>query len=201
MIALAGSLVAGYVIGTLPSADLASRLAGGPDLRAAGSGNPGATNAANLLGAKIGLGVLALDIAKGALAGRLGQRWAGPVGAQIASTAAVTGHCYPVWNGFRGGKGVATSVGQVLATFPAYFPIDTAVAVATAAVPAWKQRAFAATSVSSVVWIAASAMWWRRSMWNAWGPDPTAALPLGAAASSAIIFRRFWVSSAGPRRE
>lgn len=186
-----GSLTLGYALGTMPSADLVSRFAGGPDPRTVGSRNPGAANTATVLGPGPGLAVLAADIAKGAAAGRVGRHLAGAVGADVAATAAVVGHCYPVWNRFRGGKGVATSVGQVLATFPAYFPIDLAVAVGTAAIPGWKQRAFAATTVSSAVWVVGSTLWWRRQLPNAWGPAPTGSLPLAAAASSLVIVRRF----------
>jgi glycerol-3-phosphate acyltransferase PlsY len=102
-----------------------------------------------------------------------------------------------VWNGFRGGKGVAASVGQCLATFPAYFPIDVAVAGATAAFPAWKQRAFTATMVSSACWVASGALWWLKGWRNAWGPRPTAMLPVAAAASSAMIAKRFVDSERG----
>jgi glycerol-3-phosphate acyltransferase PlsY len=182
---------AGYALGTLPSADLVSRAAGGVDPRAVGSGNPGAANVASVMGPAAGFAVLTADIAKGAVAGRVGRRLAGALGGDLAATAAVIGHCYPVWNGFRGGKGVATSVGQVLATFPAYFPIDVAVAVATAAVPQWNQRAFAATTVSSVVWIAGSQLWWRRQLPNLWGGPPSWSLPTGAVVSSLVIRRRF----------
>ncbi|MEM7338058.1 MAG: glycerol-3-phosphate acyltransferase [Actinomycetota bacterium] len=191
----------GYGLGMIPSADVASRLAGGPNLRSAGSGNPGATNAAAVLGARYGLAVLAVDITKGAVASRLGQRWGGATGAQLAGTAAVVGHCYPAWNGFHGGKGVATSVGQVLATLPVYAPIDAAVAVATAASPRWKRRAFAATTVSSAVWVAGATLWWRRGWSTGWGPEPTVALPLGALASSLVIYNRFRTAAppeAGP---
>lgn len=181
----------GYGLGTIPSADLVSRVVGGPDPRSSGSGNPGAANIASLLGPAAGLVVLASDIAKGAAAGRLGLRIGGAVGADAAATASVIGHCYPVWNGFRGGKGVATSVGQVLATFPVYFPVDLVVAVGTAAIPSWKQQAFAATSVSSLVWIAAATFSWQRKLPNGWAPMPTASLPLAAAASSLMIARRF----------
>ncbi len=191
------SAIVGYLLGTIPSALIAGRVVGGPDLRTQGSGNPGAANAALVLGPRAGFGVLVGDIAKGALAGRIGQRLAGPIGAQVASTAAVVGHCYPVWSGFRGGKGVATSVGQVLSTFPAYFPIDLAVAVGTAALPGWRRRAFAASTASSLAWIGGSALWWKRSLPNLWGPTPSAALPVGAAVSSIVIFSRFWSSRPG----
>lgn len=184
---------AGYVVGTFPTAMLIARRASGGliDLRQAGSGNPGSANALNLLGAKAGAGVLLGDIGKGAVACGVGGLIAGPAGAQLAGTAAVAGHCYPVWSGFKGGKGVATSVGQCLATFPVYFPIDVAVAVATAANPRWKQRAFAATAVSSTCWVLGSVIWWRRGWGNAWGPRPTALLPLTSLLSSVMIVKRF----------
>ena len=184
---------AGYLLGTFPTADIVARRSSGGfvDLRKAGSGNPGTANAAAVLGKKAGAAVLAGDVAKGALASGVGAVVAGPVGAHIGGTAAVAGHCYPVWNGFRGGKGVATSIGQCLATFPAYFPIDAFVGVATAAMPWWNKRAFTATLTSSVCWVAGGVVWWRRGLANGWGPSPTMALPLAAAASSAIIAERF----------
>ena len=81
------SLVGGYLLGTVPSADVAARVAGGPNLRSSGSGNPGAVNAAQVLGARYGLAVLAVDIAKGATAGVVGRSLAGAAGSQAASTA------------------------------------------------------------------------------------------------------------------
>jgi glycerol-3-phosphate acyltransferase PlsY len=187
----------GYLLGTFPTADLVARkVSGGQvDLREVGSGNPGGANAVKVLGARAGATIIAGDIVKGAAASALGAAVAGPVGAHVAGTSSVIGHCYPVWNGFRGGKGVAASVGQCLATFPAYFPIDAAVAVVTAAVPRWKQRAFAATVVSSICWVVGGVVWWRRGLPNVWGPKPTVALPIASAVSSAVIIRRFIAAS------
>ena len=156
-----------------------------------GSGNPGAANAIGVLGSRWGYGVMVADIAKGAIASVVGRRVAGGTGAHVAGTAAVCGHCFPVWSGFRGGKGVATSVGQCAATFPAYFPIDVGVAAATAASPRWKRRAFAATTVASATWVTAGLLWWRKGWSNLWGPEPTAALPAAAVASSAVILYKF----------
>lgn len=134
---------------------------------------------------------MAGDIGKGVLACAAGTAVAGPVGAHVAGTAAVAGHCFPVTHGFDGGKGVATSVGQCLSTFPAYFPIDVAVAAATAAHPAAKQRAFLATMVSSACWVVGGVVWWRAGWRNGWGPHPTVLLPLANLASSAMIVKRF----------
>lgn len=185
--------VTGYLFGTIPSADVATRLAtsGQGDLRRSGTGNPGAANAMKVLGTGWGLGVMGADIGKGFAASRVGGRIAGDVGAHAAGVGAVVGHCYPAWNGFRGGKGVAASAGQCLATFPAYFAFDTALAAGTSSVPALRNRAETATRVASVAWVAAAAVWWRRGWPNAWGPTPSAALPLAAAASSAVILKRF----------
>jgi len=188
-----GAAVLGYLIGTFPTADLvAARVSGGAvDLRTSGTGNPGGANALKVLGAKAGAMVMAGDVAKGALASGVGALVAGPAGAHLAGTASVVGHCFPVWTGFRGGKGVAASVGQCLATFPAYFPIDMAVAAVTVSNPRWKQRAFTATIFSSAAWVLGAFVWWRRSWPNLWGPRPSFGLPLAAAASSAVIAYKF----------
>ena len=182
----------GYLAGTAPSADVACRLAtgGATDLRAVGSRNPGANNALKLLGPRWGYPVMAADIAKGALASIAGRAVAGDTGAHLGGVAAVVGHCFPVWNGFKGGKGVATSVGQCAATFPAWSVVDLLVAWGAAVVPWWRRRHVGATVVSSAVWVTAATAWWRKGWPNLWGPRPSAALPVAAAATSAVILFR-----------
>lgn len=180
-----------YLLGTISTADIVVKKMSGSDLRSQGTGNPGAANAMKVLGTKAGLAVMAGDIGKGVAACVVGGVLAGPTGAHLAGTASVAGHCYPVSNGFKGGKGVATSVGQCFATFPAYFPIDVGVAAATAAVPAWKQRAFAATLTSSACWVVGATLWWLKGWRNLWGPTPTIMLPISALLTSAIIAERF----------
>jgi len=149
-----------------------------------------------VLGKGWGYGVLLADVTKGAVACGAGRRLGGDTGAHIGGTAAVVGHCLPVWNGFRGGKGVAASAGQCLATFPAYFPIDLGVAWATAR---WRRQAMAATAAASLTWVIAGAVWWRRGWPNLWGPQPSAALPLAAAATSAVILSRFMAARSRAR--
>ena len=197
--ALVGAATVGYVVGTTPTADVAARLASGGtiDLRDAGSGNPGGANAVNVLGPAWGYGVIGIDITKGAVAATLGRRIAGGEGAHVAGAASVVGHCFPVWNGFRGGKGVGASVGQCLATFPAYLPIDLAVA-GLGASARFKARARAATLVSSAVWVLAGIVWWRRRWPNLWGPRPTVALPLANALSASVIAYKFLSAPAPP---
>jgi glycerol-3-phosphate acyltransferase PlsY len=184
-----GAGVTGYLVGNLSGADLASRAAGGADLRREGTRNPGAMNASHVLGKRWGLAVSALDIGKGSAAARLGHRLGGPMGANVAATAAVVGHCFPV--GRRGGKGVATSIGQVAGTFPAYLPIDIGVAVATSALPFFRQRTRVATAVASATWVGCATLSWLRGVRTPGGIEPTVALPLGALASSAVIAARF----------
>ena len=184
--------IAGYLIGTIPSADVAARLAsrrhGPSDLRAAGTGNPGALNAAKTLGWKWGALVLAGDIGKGVLASVAGRRIGGANGAYAAGAAAVVGHCLPVWNGFRGGKGVATSAGTSLVCFPAYAPAD--VALATGLSFLSRGRAELSAGITSAVFVLAATYWWAAKRKNAWGPEPTAGLPLYALVSSALIIQR-----------
>jgi acyl phosphate:glycerol-3-phosphate acyltransferase len=184
--------VAGYLVGTAPSADVASRLATGGhvDLRSSGSGNPGGVNAKRLLGRRIGNAVIAADIAKGSAACLWGRHHAGDVGAHVAGVAAVAGHCYPVWRRFRGGKGVATSFGQCLATFPAYAPLDVALAWSVARLPGLRRPALVSVGASSAAWLLAGVLWWRRGLPNLWGPRPTRALPLANAASALVIASR-----------
>jgi glycerol-3-phosphate acyltransferase PlsY len=183
----------GYLLGTVPSADIASRVAtrGRVDLRTSGSRNPGGVNAFRLLGSTAGRAVIVADVAKGFAACACGRATAGDKGAHVAGVAAVAGHCYPVWNGFRGGKGVATSFGQCLYTFPAAAPLDLAVAIGVARTSGLRRPGLASTAISAGVWLMASFVWWRRRLPNSWGPPPTIALPLANAATVLIIGSRF----------
>jgi acyl phosphate:glycerol-3-phosphate acyltransferase len=176
------AVAAGYLLGTAPSADVAAKLTR-VGLRTAGTGNPGAANVVVVLGRRWGAAVAAVDIAKGWAAGALGQQ-VGPGTAHAAATAAVLGHAFPPWSGFRGGKGVATSYGAVLAVFPVYAVPDVAVASLAARRLRDPRRA---TEISSVLWTAAATLWWRRRLPNLWGPEPTWTLPLHAAATSALL--------------
>lgn len=185
-VALAG--VAGYALGTLPSADIAARL-NGVDLRREGTGNPGAMNASHVLGKSWGAAVTVGDVGKGVAAARVGAALAGSAGANAAASAAVAGHCFPPGRG--GGKGVATSIGQVIGTFPAYLPIDVVVGYLTTKLPVARHRTRAATTVASATWIAAATLAWRRGWRSPGGAPATVALPLGALASAAVIAARF----------
>lgn len=112
-----GPLLLAYAAGCISFAALAGRLKG-VDVRAHGSGNPGATNVGRLLGPAWGRAVLVLDILKGALPVLLlsvpPSGW-DPVGRFSLALAVVLGHVWPLTSGFRGGKGVATLIGATLA--------------------------------------------------------------------------------------
>jgi glycerol-3-phosphate acyltransferase PlsY len=112
-------LVAAYLLGSIPFGVLIARGAGGVDLRRVGSGNIGATNVLRVIGKGAAVLTLVGDIGKGALAVGV-ARWAGAGAAVVAAVglAAVLGHLFPVWSGFRGGKGVATTLGVVLGAMP-----------------------------------------------------------------------------------
>jgi glycerol-3-phosphate acyltransferase PlsY len=176
-----------YVLGTFPSADLAARFAVGhhADIREMGSGNPGAANVMGELGKGWGAFVLVLDIAKGVAACALGRWMAAGAGASASGTFAVIGHCFPLWNGFRGGKGVATAGGQILATFPAVVPIEIVVAVLGRNL---RSRMY---GLVCAVWVISAGLWWAGGFPNLWGPKPTVALLLSATVSGAVILYRF----------
>jgi glycerol-3-phosphate acyltransferase PlsY len=192
---------AGYMLGTTPSADLASRFAtrGVVDLRQTGSGNPGAINAANVLGKRWGAAVLAADAAKGFAAGMLGRVIGGDRGAYAAVTAVVAGHIAPASRGFRGGKGVATCAGACLAVFPGYFPAALAVTAASAAISHDAERAMQISLVSA---LGAGGIWWLGRLPNAWGPRPSAGLPITVSVITAMVLAKFAAtsSSRSPRQ-
>lgn len=122
---LALVLVLAYLVGAFPSSVVLGKALRGVDVRTAGSGNAGATNAWRILGWRIGLSVMVLDVAKGAVAAALIPRIPfGPLPVSLGAAsifcgvAAVVGHVFPVYVGFRGGKGVATAAGMLAAVAP-----------------------------------------------------------------------------------
>ncbi len=111
-------LVFGYLLGSVPFGLVLTRLAGLGDIRSIGSGNIGATNVLRTGRKDLALATLLLDGGKGAIA--VGLAYLIGVRPEIAGASAFLGHCFPVWLGFKGGKGVATFLGTLLALwFPA----------------------------------------------------------------------------------
>ena len=125
MIFFVAKLLASYLLGSIAGSLVLGR-ARGVDIRTQGSGNAGATNALRTLGWRFALGVMLIDVGKGAIAVLLIGGWAqetDPVWLQGAGPlacglAAALGHCFPVWFGFRGGKGAGTLFGAYTALFP-----------------------------------------------------------------------------------
>jgi glycerol-3-phosphate acyltransferase PlsY len=111
--------LAGYVLGSISFAVLLVRKRTGKDIRQEGSGNAGATNVLRSHGKGLAIAVALADVAKGAAAVLLARLFtAEPRVAAAAGLAAIVGHVFPLFYGFRGGKGVATAVGAFLALTP-----------------------------------------------------------------------------------
>jgi acyl phosphate:glycerol-3-phosphate acyltransferase len=143
-LAWVGGVVAAFLVGSLNPATMIARLLG-QDLASSGSGNPGATNAGRVLGRKWGVVVGVLDVLKGLLPVVLAQHFFGTVTALFVGLAVVLGH---IWSPFlkgQGGKGVATSLGAILAVEP-WFAL---VMVVVFVLLVWRLRWVAGASVSA----------------------------------------------------
>jgi glycerol-3-phosphate acyltransferase PlsY len=144
--------ILGYLIGSIPFGVLITRAMGLGDLRQIGSGNIGATNVLRTGNKGAAAATLLLDAAKGGVAVLIARAMVGPDAAQVAGLTAFLGHLYPVWLNFRGGKGVATFLGTLLALA---WPVGLA-ACATWAVTAAITRI---SSLSALVAAALSPVW------------------------------------------
>ncbi|WP_322894398.1 MULTISPECIES: glycerol-3-phosphate 1-O-acyltransferase PlsY [unclassified Yoonia] len=113
ILALWGAI--GYLLGSIPGGVIMARLMGLGDLRNIGSGNIGATNVLRTGNKKAAALTLIFDAGKGAVAVLAARHYAGEDAVQLAALMAFVGHCFPVWLGFKGGKGVATYLGILLA--------------------------------------------------------------------------------------
>ncbi len=176
--------VAAYLVGSFPTAYLLTRVQLGLDVRRLGSGNPGATNVLRVLGRWQGAVVLAVDAGKGMLAVAAG--WllgASPALLGAVALAAVLGHVFPPWLGFRGGKGVATGLG----VFAPLAPLPTLMAATVfVLVLVWKRfvalaSIAAAASLPGWLWVTL------RSGWMA--PRDAALLPFALAVSLVVVVR------------
>jgi glycerol-3-phosphate acyltransferase PlsY len=169
-LAIAVAVLGGYLAGSLPWGLWLGRLARGIDIREHGSRNLGATNVYRTLGPPLGLLTLALDIAKGALPvwvlPRLSWTGAFPGGpswcAVTVAITAVLGHVFTCFAGFRGGKGVATTVGVLLALSPQAFLVFVAVFLVTLLVT----RYVSLGSVLGALAFSASLAWLAPRRWH-----------------------------------
>jgi glycerol-3-phosphate acyltransferase PlsY len=149
---LALTAVVAYLLGSIPFGVLIARALGLGDLRRIGSGNIGATNVLRTGNKGAAAATLLLDGAKGAVAVLAARHFAGESAAMLAGLAAFLGHLYPVWLGFRGGKGVATFLGVMLALA---WPVGLAACATWAAVAA----AFRFSSLAALAAAASAPLW------------------------------------------
>lgn len=118
LLPLLAAFLVGYLLGSIPSGVIIARLGGAGDIRQIGSGNIGATNVLRTGRKGLAIATLLVDLVKGALPVWLTLQYFGPDMAVVAGLGAVLGHCFPVWLRFKGGKGVATAAGVILALSP-----------------------------------------------------------------------------------
>jgi len=150
MVSLATIIIVSYLLGSIPFGYIAGRIAG-IDIRTAGSGNVGATNVVRVLGKRYGYPVFALDVLKGFGAVKIsmvmsGQHleWNSPeISGMVGAIFSVLGHVFPPWLKFKGGKGVATAAGALLALMP----IATLIGVAVWIIVFWLTRYVSLASV------------------------------------------------------
>lgn len=164
MLSTITALLASFAFGTIPSGYLIGRLHG-VDIRSHGSGNIGATNASRVLGKKAGIFTLLFDVAKGALAVVIGISNAGlsPLAAVLPSLcglAAVVGHCYSPLLHFKGGKGVATSLGAFLVAAP----IATLTAILTFALTFAASKIVSLSSIIAALTLPVASLLFERSL-------------------------------------
>jgi len=155
MVTLVAVLIGSYLLGSIPFGSLAGRLAG-IDIRKAGSGNVGATNVVRVLGKRYGYPVFALDFLKGFGAVKISMlmapgrspEWNSPeIVGILAAMSSILGHLYPPWLKFKGGKGVATSAGALLALTP----VATLIGVAIWIIVFWLTRYVSLASITAAV--------------------------------------------------
>jgi len=190
-------LAAAYLIGSIPVGYLMGR-AKGIDLRQHGSGNIGATNAGRVLGQPWGSICLALDALKGAGPTLAAGWWTGALGAGSSSAAeqwwwiaaalaAILGHIFPVWLGFRGGKGVATSLGALAALWPIGTIPTLGALVAWAAALRVTRYVGVASCVAAAVLPGLAAL---TSLTPAWGDRPLTPMLIATSGLAALVIWR-----------
>jgi len=144
-------LLGAYLIGAIPSGVVLTRLAGVGDVRQAGSGNIGATNVYRVAGRRLGVITLVCDALKGVIPLAVLLAFGGYSEAQLAlvAAAAFLGHCYPVYLGFKGGKGVATALGIYLVLSP--LSVLAALLVFAGVLWRWRYVSLASISAAAII--------------------------------------------------
>jgi len=154
LLVILGPLLLGYLLGSIPFGLVLTRAAGLGDIRKVGSGNIGATNVLRAGGKGLAAATLLLDAAKGTVAVLI-ARYIGLDAALAAGAGAVLGHMFPVWLGFKGGKGGATVLGVFLALSWPIVVVGAVIYVLVAAIFRYSSLATLSATV-----IAAASAWW-----------------------------------------
>lgn len=176
LLLLLAALVVGYLLGSIPFGVIFTRMAGLGDIRKVGSGNIGATNVLRTGRKGLAAATLIGDALKGTAAVLLARYWADDLGA-VAALGAFLGHLFPVWLGFKGGKGVATFLGVLLGLQPLaalafvviwlglafttrYSSLAALVASAASPIVLWLLDE---PQMAGVAFILAALLWWKHS--------------------------------------
>ena len=130
-------IAVGYLLGSINSALVVSKLLMGYDIRTKGSGNAGLTNSLRVMGAKPTLFVLVGDIAKGVIACLIGTHLMGALGVLIAGSAAIAGHMFPLYFGFKGGKGILVGATMIAVFDWRVFCVAIAAFIVLVAITKW----------------------------------------------------------------
>ena len=185
---VATAALAGYLIGSIPTAVWLGRL-WGVDLLRDGSGNPGANNARRLGGYTLAVLILIIEIGKGLTAVVVGLVMGGETSALAAGVGAVAGNVYNVWHRFQGGKGLGISGGVILGLWPAVFPL----LVITLAVASALTRSTGIGSLVTLGALLAGAIAWESTgLENPWGLAESALLVVMVISLGLIIAPRHW---------
>jgi glycerol-3-phosphate acyltransferase PlsY len=185
---IAAAFAIGYFLGALPTASGIARIRG-IDLRAGGSGNPGANNARRLGGLGLAAAVLFVEMAKGVAAVAITDAIGGDLWAVAGGIGAVSGNVFNVFYGFRGGKGLGITGGVVIAAWPTVLGPALAILIAAVAIT----RSSGAGTIVAVVGLNLLALLWVGQGWpTGWGVENDSQLIFLSLGISAIIWHKHW---------
>jgi acyl phosphate:glycerol-3-phosphate acyltransferase len=152
---LPAAFIVGYMLGSIPFGLILTRLAGTPDLRSIGSGNIGATNVLRTGRKGLAAATLICDALKGTIAVLIAGHYDGPDAAMLAALGAFLGHLFPVWLGFKGGKGVAVYIGVLIGLFWPAAVLFCVLWIATAAISRYSSLSALVASFVTPIFL-----WW-----------------------------------------
>lgn len=186
-----GAFLAGYMIGSAPTAVWLGRLRE-VDLLREGSMNPGTNNALRVGGPRLAAAVLATEMGKGVIAVVAGAALAGDIGAVLAGVGTVTGNVFNIYYRFRGGKGLGISAGVIVAIWPTVLVPVVAVLVISVLI----SRSSGTAAIVSIVSFNIVAVLWAFLVWPmAWGIAATNQLLVLSLGIGVVLWNRHWTDS------